>query len=216
MLNQDDGVTPTRAPASPPPARSRVPDLGWQARRRGPQVPQCARRRGSSLARRVDPADAAPRHLAHGAARLQPAQPALVPRHRVGAPARWRSVRGPRRRVLGPGQPHSSRRRGAQPPRARPCDPGLLDPRRQGAQPDDGALRPRVRRSLSRSRAAHAHRGPPRHPLRPGQRAQARRRARRDLCARLRRSVLVGGRPDLALPPAQTWLLREGWRRAGP
>ena len=24
------------------------------------------------------------------------------------------------------------------------------------------------------------------------------------------------GAPDLALPPAQTWLLREGWKRAGP
>jgi REP element-mobilizing transposase RayT len=24
------------------------------------------------------------------------------------------------------------------------------------------------------------------------------------------------GAPELALPPAQTWLLREGWRRAGP
>jgi len=24
------------------------------------------------------------------------------------------------------------------------------------------------------------------------------------------------GAPDLALPPAQTWLLREGWMRAGP
>jgi REP element-mobilizing transposase RayT len=24
------------------------------------------------------------------------------------------------------------------------------------------------------------------------------------------------GAPDLALPPAQTWLLRAGWRRAGP
>ena len=61
-------------------------------------------------------------------------------------------------------------RRGAQPPRARPCNPGLPDPGRQGAQPDDGALRPRVRRSLSRARAAHAHRGPPRHPLRAEQR----------------------------------------------
>jgi hypothetical protein len=76
---------------------------------------------------------------------------------------------------------------------------------RQGAQPDDGAQRPRVRRSLSRARAAYADRGPSRDPLRPRQRAQARRRARRDLPARLRRSVLVGGRrrgvaagPDLA------------------
>ena len=24
------------------------------------------------------------------------------------------------------------------------------------------------------------------------------------------------GAPDLALPPAQTWLLRTGWKRAGP
>src|SRR5439155_20013934 len=24
------------------------------------------------------------------------------------------------------------------------------------------------------------------------------------------------GAPDLALPPAQTWLLRESWKRAGP
>lgn len=24
------------------------------------------------------------------------------------------------------------------------------------------------------------------------------------------------GAPDLVLPPAQTWLLREGWKRAGP
>ncbi|HEU4734445.1 MAG TPA: hypothetical protein VFT22_41430 [Kofleriaceae bacterium] len=24
------------------------------------------------------------------------------------------------------------------------------------------------------------------------------------------------GAPDLALPPAQTWLLRAGWKRAGP
>ena len=24
------------------------------------------------------------------------------------------------------------------------------------------------------------------------------------------------GAPDLGLPPAQTWLLREGWKRAGP
>ena len=23
------------------------------------------------------------------------------------------------------------------------------------------------------------------------------------------------GAPDLALPPAQTWLLREGWKKAG-
>ena len=205
MLNQDDGVSPTRAPASPPSARARVPDLGWQARRRRPQAPWRARRRGSSFTRRVDPPDAAPRHLAHGAARLQPAQPALVPRHRSGAPDRWRSVRRPRRPVLGPRQPHPSAGRGAQSPRARPRDPGLLDPRRQGAQPDDGAQRPRVRRSLSRARAVHAHRGPPRHPLRAFQRAQARRRARRDLPARLRRSVLVRGRarpgvagPDLA------------------
>src|SRR5947207_2979682 len=207
MLNQDDGVPPSRAPASPPSARSRVPDLGWQARRGGPQAPRCARRRGASLPRRVDPPDAAPRHRAHGAARLQPAQPALVPRHRGGAPGRWRSLRRPRCPVLGPRQSYPSPGRGAQPPRARPRDPGLLDPRRQGAQPDDGALRPRVRRSLSRARVAHAHRGPPRHPLRPRQRAQARRPARRDLLARLRRSVLVGGRarpgvaagPDLAV-----------------
>ena len=48
MPNQDDGVIPTRAPASPPSARARVPDLGWQARRGGPQASRCARRRGSS------------------------------------------------------------------------------------------------------------------------------------------------------------------------
>ena len=125
LLNQDVGVPPTRASGSSSPpapsARSRVPDLGWQARRRRPQAPRCARRRGASLPRRVGPPDAAPRHLAHGAARLQPAQPALVPRHRGGAPERWRSLRRPRRRVLGPGQPHPSRGRGARPPARSPA-----------------------------------------------------------------------------------------------
>ncbi len=74
MPNQAGGVVW----ASPASARSRVPDLGWQARRCGPQAPRCARRCGASLTRRLDPADAAPRHLAQGAACLPPAQPALV------------------------------------------------------------------------------------------------------------------------------------------
>jgi len=90
--NPRPGVAPVSSASSSGP--------GWQARRRA-----------SSLARRVDPPDAAPRHLAHGAACLQPAQPALVPRHRGGAPDRRRSVQRPCHPVLGPRQPHPSRGR---------------------------------------------------------------------------------------------------------
>src|SRR6266571_2490683 len=45
MRNQDD-LLPTHAPASAPSARSRVPDLGWQARRRWFRVIAAALRIG--------------------------------------------------------------------------------------------------------------------------------------------------------------------------
>ena len=195
MLIQDASKSP-KADSAPP------ADLGRQAQGRGREARRAPRRRPARAPSAVVSASSCARHAASLAARLEPAQPALVPRHRAHVRVEQGAGRFSPRPLFRAGQSRASHRRGARfgPALERHAGAGHLD--REAVERGDGAAREGLRRSLSRARAQDASRGGAGHRVRPRELhrslAQARREGWSGRCDRGCGPLQFGGckRPD--------------------
>src|SRR6266481_5642673 len=216
MLNQDVGVPPTRAPAAHSPARSPVPDLGWQARRRGPQAPRCPRRRGSSRTRRV-----APPVPLHVTLRMAPHVYHLRSRRSFRVIAASLRIGGDRFdvRVIQFSVQGNHIHLVVEAPNRRALARAI-----QG-------LSIRVAKGLNRMMGRTGRVFDDRYHARVLRTPTEVRNAIHYVVGNARKHAAErgetyapgyvdpyssAGAPDLALPPAQTWLLRAGWKRAAP
>jgi hypothetical protein len=145
-----------------------------------PPPRQRASERESGFARceaAVWPAYAGARHFAGEAARLEPAQPALVAADPPGVREGAREVWSAAHRIQRAGEPPAPDHRGGRQRRALARHAGPRHPHRKGAERDDGVRRARLRRPLLLAAPALAHRAHPRHRVRaPEPRAPLRER----------------------------------------